>query len=296
MNDFKSGFIAIIGRPNVGKSTLLNNIIGEKMAIMSSKPQTTRNTIRCVHTTKEYQMIFIDTPGMHKPKSKLGDYMVDEANSALKEVDVILFLIDDPGKVGPGDKYIVELLKDLKAKKILVINKMDKMNEEELFKKIDEMKEYPFDDIVPISAASGKNVNTILDLIVKYIPKGPQYFPEDTLTDQPEKVIVAEFIREKALQLLKDEVPHGIAVEVMSMKERKNGSLYDIEVNIYCERKSHKGIIIGKEGKMLKKIGTLARQDIENLLGCKVNLQLWVKVRPNWRDKDFDLRDLGYRK
>ncbi|WP_303861844.1 GTPase Era [Alkalibaculum bacchi] len=296
MNKFKSGFITIIGRPNVGKSTLLNHIIGEKMAIMSSKPQTTRNTIRCVHTTEDYQMVFIDTPGMHKPKNKLGDYMMDVATSTLKEVDVVLFLIDEPGKMGPGDQYIVNILKDLKTKKILVINKMDKMNQEELLGKIDELKEYHFDEIVPISAMNGKNVDTLLNLIYKYIPEGPQYFPEDTITEQPEKIIVAEFVREKALQFLKDEVPHGIAVEVMSMKERKSGELYDIEVNIYCERKSHKGIIIGKEGKMLKKIGTRARQDIENLLGCKVNLQLWVKIRADWRDKDFDLRDLGYRK
>ncbi|MPW27035.1 GTPase Era [Alkalibaculum sp. M08DMB] len=294
--EFKSGFISIIGRPNVGKSTLLNNILGEKMAIISSKPQTTRNTIRCVHTTENYQMVFIDTPGMHKPKNKLGNFMVDAATQTLKEVDVVLFLVDESAKIGPGDQYIMNNLKDLKTTKILVINKMDKMQQIDMLEKIDQLKEYGFDDIVPISAKDGKNVDHLLELVEKYIPVGPKYFPDDMITEQPEKVIVSELVREKALQLLMEEVPHGIAVEVMSMKERKGGELYDIEVNIYCERKTHKGIIIGKEGKMLKKIGTLARKDIENLLACKVNLQIWVKVRPGWRDKEFDLRDLGYKK
>lgn len=294
-NKYKSGFISIIGRPNVGKSTLLNSILGEKLAIISSKPQTTRNTIRCVHTTDEYQMVFIDTPGIHKPKNKLGDYMVEVATRTLKEVDVVLFLVDEK-KIGPGDKYILEELKDIQTKKILIINKIDRLSQEGLLQKIQQLKSYDqIDEIIPISAMQGKNIDTLLKVILQSIPQGPQYFPEDMITEQPEKILTAELVREKTLQLLEDEVPHGIAVEVMSMKQRKNKSLYDIEVNIYCERKSHKGIIIGKEGKMLKQIGTLARKDIENLLACKVNLQLWVKVRPGWRDKEFDLRDLGYK-
>ncbi|MFZ7119898.1 MAG: GTPase Era [Eubacteriaceae bacterium] len=294
-NEYKSGFISIIGRPNVGKSTLLNNILGEKLAIISSKPQTTRNTIRCVHTTDEYQMVFIDTPGIHKPKNKLGDYMVEVASRTLKEVDVVLFLVDEK-KTGPGDKYILEELKNIKTKKILIINKIDRLSQEELLQKIEELKSYDqIDEIIPISAMKGKNIDALLKLILQSIPQGPQYFPEDMITEQPEKILTAELVREKTLQLLEDEVPHGIAVEVMSMKQRKNKLLYDIEVNIYCERKSHKGIIIGKEGKMLKQIGILARKDIENLLACKVNLQLWVKVRAGWRDKEFDLRDLGYK-
>lgn len=296
MNNYKSGFISIIGRPNVGKSTLLNNILGEKMAIISSKPQTTRNTIRCIHTTDEYQMVFIDTPGIHKPKNKLGDYMVQVASQTLKEVDVILFLVDESPQIGPGDQYILEQLKGIKTIKILVINKIDNMTNEDLLKKIDQLIKYTqIDEIVPISALGGKNVDTLLELIADNIKEGPQYFPKDMITEQPEKIIVAELVREKALELLKEEVPHGIAVEVMSMKERKDKSIYDIDVNIYCERKTHKGIIIGKEGKMLKKIGSRARRDIENLLACKVNLQIWVKVRPDWRDKEFDLKDLGYK-
>lgn len=296
MSEFKSGFISIIGRPNVGKSTLINQIIGEKMAIISSKPQTTRNTIRCIHTTEDYQMIFIDTPGIHKPKNKLGNYMVDVATQTLKEVDVLLVLFDESPYIGPGDEYILNQLKDISTKKIVVINKIDMMTQEQLMNKINTLKEYPqIDEIVPIAAIEGKNVDTLLEVIIKYLPEGPQFFPDDMITEQPEKVIVAELVREKTLQLLRDEVPHGIAVEVITMKERKNNDIYDIDVNIYCERKSHKGIIIGKEGKMLKKIGSLARRDIENLLGCRVNLQLWVKIRPDWRDKEFDLKDLGYR-
>ncbi len=294
-SNFKSGFISIIGRPNVGKSTLLNNILGEKMAIISSKPQTTRNTIRCVHTTDDYQMVFIDTPGMQKPKNKLGNFMLDVATQSMKEVDVILFLVDESAKIGQGDQYIIENLKTVKSTKILVINKMDKMQQINVLEKINQLKDLGFDEIVPISAIEGKNVDHLLEVITKYIPLGPHYYPEDMITEQPERVIVGELVREKALQLLMEEVPHGVAVEVMSMKERKNGEIYDIEVNLYCERKTHKGIIIGKEGKMLKKIGTLARKDIENLLACKVNLQIWVKVRPDWREKDFDLRDLGYK-
>ncbi|NTW71869.1 MAG: GTPase Era [Eubacteriaceae bacterium] len=293
--NFKSGFISIVGRPNVGKSTLLNNILGEKMVIISSKPQTTRNVIRCVHTTDSAQMIFLDTPGIHKPKNKLGDFMVDGAIKTFKEVDVVLFLTDDPGKPGPGDEFILKAIKEINAPKILVINKVDIMKKEEILQKIDIMQEYSFfDEIVPLSALKGDNVDRLLELIEKHLPEGPQYFPEDTITEQPEKVIVAELIREKALQCLEDEVPHGIAVEIMSMKNRKKSEIIDIEATIYTEKKSHKGIIIGKGGAMLKRIGSRARLDIERLLGTQVNLQLWVKIKEDWRDKDFDLRSFGY--
>ncbi|QSX08398.1 GTPase Era [Alkalibacter rhizosphaerae] len=292
---FKSGFIAIIGRPNVGKSTLLNNILGEKMVIISSKPQTTRNVIRCVHTTDEAQMVFLDTPGIHKPKNKLGERMVDGALSTLREVDLVLFLMDDMIEPGPGDRYILELLKEVKTPKFLVINKIDLFKKEELLEKIRIMGDYAlFEEIVPISADRGENVDRLKELMTSYLPDGPMYFPADTITEQPEKVIVAELIREKALQSLNEEVPHGIAVEIMSMKERKGGTLVDIEANIYTEKKSHKGIIIGKNGAMLKKIGTKARRDMENLLGVQVNLQLWVKVKEDWRDRDFDLKNFGY--
>lgn len=292
---FKSGFIAIIGRPNVGKSTLLNNILGEKMVIISSKPQTTRNVIRCVHTTDEAQMVFLDTPGIHKPKNKLGERMVDGALSTLREVDLVLFLMDDMIEPGPGDRYILELLKEVKTPKFLVINKIDLFKKKELLEKIRIIGDYAlFEEIVPISADRGENVDRLKELMTSYLPDGPMYFPADTITEQPEKVIVAELIREKALQSLNEEVPHGIAVEIMSMKERKGGTLVDIEANIYTEKKSHKGIIIGKNGAMLKKIGTKARRDMENLLGVQVNLQLWVKVKEDWRDRDFDLKNFGY--
>lgn len=292
---FKSGFIAIVGRPNVGKSTLLNNILGEKMVIISSKPQTTRNVIRCVHTTDQVQMVFLDTPGIHKPKNKLGERMVDAAMSSLREVDLVLFLMDDMKEPGPGDQYILEALKKVKTPKLLVINKIDLFKKEELLHKIKVMSDYSiFEEIVPISADKGDNVDRLKELIESYLPEGPMYFSPDTITEQPEKVIVSEMIREKALQCLEEEVPHGIAVEILSMKERKKGNLMDIEANIYTEKKSHKGIIIGKGGSMLKKIGTRARRDVENLLGVQVNLQLWVKVKEDWRDRDFDLKNFGY--
>jgi GTP-binding protein Era len=292
---FKSGFISIVGRPNVGKSTLLNNILGEKMVIISPKPQTTRNVIRCVHTTDTSQMIFLDTPGIHKPKNKLGNMMVDGATSAMKDVDLVLFLIDDMKLPGPGDRFILDVIKDVDIPKILVINKIDTVKKEQILEKIAMMKEYDFfEEIIPISASTGENVDRLVETMEKYLPEGPMYFPEDTITEQPEKVIVAEMIREKALICLDEEIPHGIAVEIMSMKERKKSDLMDIEATIYTEKKSHKGIIIGKGGAMLKKIGTMARRDIENLLGIRINLQLWVKVKQDWRDKDFDLRSFGY--
>ncbi|MCR1897864.1 GTPase Era [Irregularibacter muris] len=293
--DYRSGFVSIIGRPNVGKSTLLNQIMGEKLVIISNKPQTTRNAIRCIYTQPDYQMIFIDTPGMHKPKNKLGQYMVEAAKQTLNEVDVILFLVDESMYIGTGDQYVFDVLKEVNTPVILVINKMDLLTKDQLLEKINLYKEIEqIEDIIPISARNSENIQNLIHLISKKMPQGPQYFPEDMIIDQPERMIVAELVREKALQLLQQEVPHGIATEVISMQERDGKNLLDIDVNIYCERNTHKGIIIGKQGKMLREIGTRSRRDIENLLGSKVNLQLWVKVRPDWRNKLRELKDLGY--
>lgn len=290
-----SGFVSIIGRPNVGKSTLLNQIMEEKLVIISNKPQTTRNTIRLIYTQPDYQMVFIDTPGIHKPKNKLGEYMVDSVKQTLNEVDVILFLVDESMHIGPGDQYILDILQDVKTPILLVINKIDLLTKEQLLQKIALYQDIKgIDEIVPISAQNRENIEELIKIIAKKLPEGPQYFPEDMVIDQPERMIIAELVREKALQLLQQEVPHGIATEVISMKERQGKNLIDIDMNIYCERNSHKGIIIGKQGKMLKEIGRRARKDIENLLGSKVNLQLWVKVRPDWRNKSRELKDLGY--
>ncbi|HCX64072.1 MAG TPA: GTPase Era [Eubacteriaceae bacterium] len=292
---FKSGFISIIGRSNVGKSTLLNRIIGEKMVIVSSKPQTTRNVIRCIRTTNLSQMVFLDTPGIHKPKNKLSKTMMDEAMQSIKDVDLIAFMMDDAKKPGPGDQYIIDLLKQTSIPKILIINKIDTMEKGDILQKIDTMQAYEhFDEIVPISATKGDNVERLIEIFEKYLPEGPHYFPEDMVTEQPERQIVAELIREKALECLREEIPHGIAVGIDSMKERRNGALMDIEATIFTEKKSHKGMIIGKQGQMLKKIGTKARRDIEGLLATQANLQLWVKVKEDWRDKEFDLRNFGY--
>lgn len=297
----RTGFIGIIGRPNVGKSTLLNAILGEKIAITTDKPQTTRNTIRGIYTDipegdydKGVQMVFIDTPGIHKPNSKLGSFMTESAINTFKEVDVILFLVDEPLGRGPGDKYILEMLKEVKTPKLLIINKIDRMDPEE-FRGIYE--EYSgmgvFDDVLGTSALEGKNVKTLLSRIEEFLEEGPMYFPEDMITDHPERFIVSEIIREKLLLYLQDEVPHGVAVEIESYAEEKN--LTKIGAVIYCERKSHKGIIIGKEGKKLKGIGKSARLEIEALLGTKVFLELWVKVKENWRDSDFALSNFGYK-
>lgn len=295
-NHYRSGFVSIIGRPNVGKSTLLNQIMGEKLVIISNKPQTTRNTIRLIYTQSDFQMVFIDTPGIHKPKNKLGEYMVESAKQTLNEVDIILFLVDESMYIGPGDQYILDALKDIKTPVILVINKMDLLTKEVLLEKIALYQNIKVvEDIVPISAKNSDNMQELLKTITSKLPEGPQYFPDDMVIDQPERMIVAELVREKALELLNQEVPHGIATEVISMKERKKQNLIDIDVNIYCEKNSHKGIIIGKQGKMLKEIGKRARRDIEKLLAAKVNLQLWVKVRSDWRDKSRELKDLGYR-
>ena len=297
----KTGFIGIIGRPNVGKSTLLNAVLGEKIAITTDKPQTTRNTIRGIYTNipdgdydKGVQIIFIDTPGIHKPHSKLGAFMTESAINTFKETEVVLFLVDDKIDKGPGDRYILEMLKEVETPKLLIINKIDKMDPE-YFKAIYE--EYSqmnvFDDIFGISALEGKNIDALLKRLSDFLEEGPMYFPEDMVTDHPERFIVSEIIREKILLYLQDEVPHGVAVEIEQYKEEEN--ITRIGAVIYCERKSHKGIIIGKQGKKLKGIGKSARLEIEALLGTKVFLELWVKVKENWRDSDFALSNFGYK-
>lgn len=296
MNDnFKSGFISIVGRPNVGKSTLLNNIMGEKLVITSAKPQTTRNAIRCIYTDEQAQMVFIDTPGMHRPKNRLGDYMQKAAENTVSDVDVVLYLVEPETKIGPGDQYILEKLKASKTPIILVINKIDMLPKEDVLVTIAAYQKYDFlKAIIPISAIQGDGVKELLDIITGLLSPGPMFFPADMIIDQSERWIVQELIREKLLNLLNDEVPHGIAVEVTSMKPRKGKDIIDIEATIFCERKTHKGILIGKGGSMLTKIGSQARKDIEFFLKSQVNLQLWVKVRSDWRDKNFDLKDLGY--
>jgi len=299
-SNYKSGFVTLIGRPNVGKSTLMNHLIGQKIAITSNKPQTTRNRIQTVYTDDRGQIIFLDTPGIHKAKNKLGEYMVSVAERTLKEVDLVLWLVEPSTFIGAGEQYIAEQLKNIKTPVVLVINKIDTVKKEEILTFIAAYKDvYNFAEIVPVSALKGDNTKELINIILNYLPQGPQFFDEDTITDQPERQIVAELIREKALRLLNDEVPHGIAVSIDRMKERKtkdmnSSDLIDIEATIVCERDSHKGIIIGKGGAMLKKIGTQARMEIENLLDCKVNLQLWVKVKKDWRDSDFLMKNYGY--
>ncbi|MEW9122898.1 MAG: GTPase Era [Thermotaleaceae bacterium] len=293
---FKSGFVTIVGRPNVGKSTLMNRIIGEKIAIMSDKPQTTRNKIQSVYTQEDFQIIFLDTPGIHKPKNKLGEYMVKAAHQTLKEVDVILFLIDDTANMGAGDQFIIESLKTVETPIILVINKIDLIPPdiyEKLYHAYDELG--IFAEIMGISALEDINIKKLVDKIVSKLPEGPQYFPGDMITDQPERVIVSEIIREKLLHYLHDEVPHGVAVEIESMKKREDKDMVDIQATILCERKSHKGIIIGKNGRKLKGIGKSAREDIERLLGTKIFLELWVKIKEDWRDHEGTLNHLGYK-
>lgn len=295
--NFKSGFAAIIGRPNVGKSTLMNHLIGQKIAITSDKPQTTRNRIQTVYTDERGQIIFLDTPGIHKAKNKLGEYMVDVAEHTLKEVDVILWLVEPTTFIGAGERHIAEQLSNVKTPVILVINKIDTLKkQEEILTFIDAYKDVcKFAEIVPLSALKEKNTDLLLELLFKYLPCGPMFYDEDTVTDQPMRQIAAELIREKALRLLDDEIPHGIAVTIEKMRERKNG-IMDIEASIVCERESHKGIIIGKGGSMLKRIGTNARREIENMLEMQVNLQLWVKVRKEWRDSELYMKNYGYDK
>lgn len=290
---YKAGFATLIGRPNVGKSTLMNHLIGQKIAITSNKPQTTRNRIQTVYTSDEGQIVFLDTPGIHKAKNKLGNYMVGVAQRTLSEVDVVLWLVEPTNYIGAGEQYIIEQLKKVKTPVILVINKIDTVKKEEILTFIDTYrKELDFAEIVPVSALKGDNTDTLLQCIMKYLPYGPAFYDEDTITDQPMRQIVSELIREKALRCLDEEIPHGVAVSIESMKYRKH--ICDIEATIVCERDSHKGIIIGKGGSMLKKIGSTARPDIEDLLEMQVNLQLWVKVKKDWRDSDFLLKNFGY--
>lgn len=298
MNEqYKSGFVTIIGRPNVGKSTLMNRLIGQKIAITSNKPQTTRNRIQTVYTNEEGQIIFLDTPGIHKAKNKLGEYMVSVAERTLNEVDVIMWLVEPTTYIGAGEQHIVEQLKKCKTPVILVINKIDTVKKEEILTFIAAYKDIcDFAEIIPCSALTGENADEVIRSIMKYLPYGPQFYDEDVVTDQPERQIVAELIREKALRMLDEEIPHGIAVSIEQMKTRKKGHIVDIDATIICERDSHKGIIIGKGGSMLKKIGSAARVEIENLLDMKVNLQLWVKVKKDWRDSDFLIKNFGYDK
>lgn len=293
--DFRSGFVAIIGRPNVGKSTLLNRVLGQKIAIMSDKAQTTRNKIQGVYTDKDSQIIFMDTPGIHKPKHALGEFMMETAYSALKEVELVLFLINANEPIGRGDKFIIEKLKSLKTPIYLIINKIDLVSPESVLKTIETyQQELPFAHIIPISALQGNNVEHMLETIKSHLPVGPQYYPADQVSDHPEYFVVAEFIREKVLQLTQEEIPHSVAVVVDQMQKNEQGKVH-VYATIIVERSSQKGIVIGKGGKLLKEIGTRARHDIERLLGEKVFLELWVKVQKDWRDKQSVLSDYGYR-
>lgn len=296
--NFKSGFVTIIGRPNVGKSTLMNHLIGQKIAITSNKPQTTRNRIQTVYTDKERgQIVFLDTPGIHQAKNKLGEYMVNAAERTLGEVDVILWLVEPSNFIGAGEQHIIKQLKKVSTPVILVINKVDTVKRERILEFIDTYRKvYDFAEIIPASALRGQNMDTVLDMIFKYLPYGPQFYDEDVVTDQPERAIVAEIIREKALHALDDEIPHGIAVYIDRMRERRGARIIDIDATIVCERDSHKGIVIGKGGAMLKKIGTNARYEIERLLDTQVNLKLWVKVKKDWRDSDSLIKNFGYNK
>lgn len=292
---FKSGFVAVIGRPNVGKSTLMNRLVGEKVAIMSSKPQTTRNSIRGVLNRPGSQMVLVDTPGLHKPKNKLGDFMMESALNTLSDVDAILYLVEPEDKIGPGDTYIMELLKGVSTPVILLINKIDLSDGAQLdhcYSMYEELN--LFQRIIPVSATLGANLEQVLRELEALLPEGPRYFPEDMITDQPERVIVAELIREKVLQYLEQEVPHGVAVVTERMRLDEGKQLFEIQATIFCEKKSHKGMIIGKNGRKLKGIGKSAREDMERFLGTKVYLELWVKVKEGWRDQPSSLRDFGY--
>ncbi len=291
-NTFLSGFAAIVGRPNVGKSTMMNAMVGEKVAIVSNRPQTTRNRIMGVATAADHQIVFLDTPGLHKPRTKLGEYMVKSVEGAMDGIDVLLVMVD-VSDIGPQDRAIAQEMAARQVRKILVLNKTDAVDEAKLMAAIQSFSDAQYDAIIPISARTGKNMDELRKLIVSYLPSGPRYFPDDMMTDQPERVICAEIIREKALLHLREEVPHGIGVEMMRI-EKVSDRMTEIHATIYCERASHKGIIIGKQGAMLRTIGAQARRDIENLLGTRVNLQLWVKVREDWRNRMDDLRTLGY--
>lgn len=292
---FKSGFVTIIGRPNVGKSTLMNHLIGQKIAITSNKAQTTRNRIQTVYTCEQGQIIFLDTPGINQAKNKLGKYMLSAVDTALSEMDVVLWLVEPTTYIGRGEQAIIERLKKVYTPVLLIINKIDTVEKEAVEQAVKTYQEaYAFDAIIPVSALRNRNTEEVLHKILKYLPEGPQYYDEDTITDQPERQIMAEIIREKALRCLEHEIPHGIAVVIERMKDRPDGNIVDIDATIICERDSHKGIIIGKQGAMLKKIGTQARVDMEKLLDTKVNLKLWVKVKKDWRDSEYLLKNFGY--
>lgn len=292
---FKSGFVTIVGRPNVGKSTLLNYIMGEKLSIVSNKPQTTRNNIQTILTGDDYQIVFVDTPGIHKPKHKLGEYMVNSAKESTKDVDLVLFLTNPDEEIGRGDKFILETLKGKKCPIFLVLNKVDESTQDRVAKSLEMYSnEFNFAEIIPISAIKGKNVDTLLELMKKTMPEGPKYYPDDMITDVQEKFVVSEIVREKALRTLRDEVPHGIAVDIIQMKQNDIGT-YHIEVDLICEKDSHKGIIIGKNGQTLKRIGETSRYELERFLRAKVNLKIWVKVRKEWRDNQNLLKELGYK-
>lgn len=293
---YKSGFVSVIGRPNVGKSTLLNQVIGQKISIISDKPQTTRNKIQLVYTGEDFQVVFLDTPGIQMPKNKLGEYMLKISKSTLQEVDIVVFVVDESMSIGSMDSYIIEDLKDITTPIVLLINKTDKLNQEDVFQLIDKYDKLNlFKEIIPISALNNTNVDRFIQVLEGMLPEGPQYFPEDMITDQPEKFVISELIREKALINLEEEIPHGIFVTIDSFKERTDKNLIDVFATIICEKKSHKGIVIGKNGRMLKEIGQSARIDIENLLDAKVNLQLWVKVEQNWREKSDKVKYFGYK-
>ncbi len=293
-DDFRSGFVTVIGRPNVGKSTLINAMVGQKVLIISDKPQTTRNRIQAVYTTEEYQIVFLDTPGIHKPRNKLGEYMVRTARTTLNEVDAVVYVVEADGGMGRGDLFILDMLQKVKTPVILAVNKIDRVNSQQVEEVMNLFrKQIDFADMIPVSAVRGDNLNIIRGAIVDKLEKGPRYFPDDMITDQPERFIVSEIIREKALELLEQEVPHGIAVDIEEM-EKGNGHIVRIYANIYCEKASHKGIIIGKNGAMLKEIGKRARQDMERLLGSGVYLELWVKVKKDWRNVEGSIRNFGF--
>ncbi|MCM3710859.1 GTPase Era [Sporosarcina luteola] len=295
-NNFKSGFISIIGRPNVGKSTFLNRVVGQKIAIMSDKPQTTRNKVQGVVTTDNSQMVFIDTPGIHKPKHKLGDFMVKSARNTLKEVDVIMFMVNADEPIGGGDRFIIDLLQNTETPVFLVINKIDLVHPDDLLTTITSYtKEYDFAEVVPLSALNGNNVERLMETLTKYLPEGPKYYPDDQVTDHPERFIISEFIREKVLHLTREEIPHSVAVVIEKIERDESRGLVDVAATIIVDRDSQKGIVIGKKGALLKEIGTKARHDIEMLLGSKVYLELWVKVQKDWRNKPGQLREFGFR-
>ena len=292
---FKSGFISIVGRPNVGKSTFLNHVVGQKIAIMSDKPQTTRNKVQGVVTTEDSQFIYIDTPGIHKPKHKLGDFMVKVARNTLAGVDIIMFMVNAEEKIGPGDRFVIEMLKNTETPVFLIINKIDLVHPDDLLTTIVSYKsEYDFAEIVPISALKGNNTDRLLETLKKYLPEGPKYYPDDQVTDHPERFIISEFIREKVLHLTREEIPHSIAVVIEKIEREKKGDIINVMATIIVDRDSQKGIVIGKKGALLKEIGTKARHDIETLLGTKVFLELWVKVEKDWRNKPSRLKEYGF--